>query len=174
MNQVLFTEQQYMRQWWLQVVLAVPVILFIWAFVQQMIMGYPFGDKPMSDFGLLLMGALVLGLSGLLWAANLKTEFLQKGLRYRFFPFHIKTKELPWSEVKKVSLVKYNPIRDYGGWGLRYSFKNGKAFNVQGNLGIRVELKEGKNILFGTQDPEAIKGVFVKLKVPFKNELSSS
>ena len=160
-----------MRQWWIQLVLAIPIILFIWAFVQQMIMGVPFGENPMSDFSLLLMGALVFGLSALLWTASLKTEYHADGLQYRFFPFHLKTHQLKWSEVKQASLLRYRPIKDYGGWGLRYSFKNGKAFNVSGNLGIRMELKDGKKILFSTQDPDEVRKVFSKIKVTFKDEL---
>ncbi|MEN0005337.1 MAG: hypothetical protein AAF798_14390 [Bacteroidota bacterium] len=171
MQAPLFTEQQHMRQWWLQLVLAVPAILVIWALVQQLVFGVNFGNNPMSDMSLFLMAALVFGLSGLLWTANLKTEYTAKHLQYRFFPFHWKDQHLNWSEVKQATLLRYRPIKDYGGWGLRYSVKNGKAFNVSGSLGLRIETKGGKKILFGTQDPEAIRKVFKELKLSLKDEL---
>lgn len=171
MQPTLFTEKQFMRQWWLMVVLAIPIVLFLWAFIQQTIMGHPFGNQPMSDFSLLIMGLLMVGLSTMMWTSNLKTTYTTSKLIYRFYPFHLKTKEQAWSEVKKATLVRYRPIPDYGGWGLRYSMRNGRAFNVSGNIGVRLELKDGKQVLFGTQKPDEIVKVFEQLKVPFKNEL---
>ena len=54
------------------------------------------------------------------------------------------------AEIKSAKAVKYNPILDYGGWGIRYRFKT-KAYNIKGNKGVRIYLKNGKNILFGSQ-----------------------
>lgn len=47
----------------------------------------------------------------------------------------------------------YRPIKEFGGWGMRTAFngKNGKAYNVSGNVGIQLELKNGSKTLLGTQ-----------------------
>ena len=47
----------------------------------------------------------------------------------------------------------YNPIRDYGGWGIRWGTK-GKAYNVSGNRGLYLEFSDGKQLLIGLQKPE--------------------
>ena len=39
---------------------------------------------------------------------------------------------------------------DYGGWGIRFRYK-AKAYNVKGNEGVKVYLKTGRHILFGSQ-----------------------
>jgi hypothetical protein len=44
---------------------------------------------------------------------------------------------------------------EYGGWGYRVGGKkSGIAFNVSGNMGVQIELKNGKKILLGTRKPK--------------------
>ena len=46
--------------------------------------------------------------------------------------------------------MQYKPLAEYGGWGIKYGFK-GKAYNVSGNKGVKIFLKNGLNIMFGSQ-----------------------
>ena len=46
--------------------------------------------------------------------------------------------------------MEYSPLKEYGGWGIKYGFK-GKAYNVRGNKGVKIFLKNGLNIMFGSQ-----------------------
>lgn len=56
---------------------------------------------------------------------------------------------------RKAYVRKYDPIGDYGGWGLKggalWNSKKGKAINVSGDIGIQLELKNSKKLLIGTQ-----------------------
>ncbi|MHC4386604.1 MAG: hypothetical protein ACYSUG_06395, partial [Planctomycetota bacterium] len=47
----------------------------------------------------------------------------------------------------------YSPIAEYGGWGIRFG-KSGGAYNLRGSQGIQLILKNGKNFLIGTQQPD--------------------
>jgi hypothetical protein len=58
--------------------------------------------------------------------------------------------------VASIEVRKYSPIKEYGGWGFRYGFKNGKAYNISGNMGLQLILKNGDRILIGTQKPEEL------------------
>tara|TARA_B100001750_G_scaffold203907_1_gene179983 strand:+ start:4611 stop:4832 length:222 start_codon:yes stop_codon:yes gene_type:complete len=60
---------------------------------------------------------------------------------------------LPFETIKKAAPVTYRPIRDYGGWGIRYGSK-GKAYNVSGNQGVLLEFTKSKPILIGSQKPQ--------------------
>ncbi|MCQ0110186.1 hypothetical protein JGC31_01235 [Zhouia sp. CL16] len=52
-------------------------------------------------------------------------------------------------------VIKYNPIKDYGGYGWRIGFRGkGKALNIRGNKGIQIIYKNNKKLLIGTQKPE--------------------
>jgi hypothetical protein len=59
----------------------------------------------------------------------------------------------PLTELSKYEIRTYQPIREYGGWGIRYG-SSGKAYNISGNTGMQLELKDGTRILLGTQKPE--------------------
>jgi hypothetical protein len=68
-----------------------------------------------------------------------------------------------WSEIEDVSLVKYDGTRDYMGYGLRYSQKNGWCYTVSGTDGLRINLKTGRKILIGTHDRESLETVLKNL-----------
>jgi hypothetical protein len=51
-----------------------------------------------------------------------------------------------------VSIEKINPLRDFGGWGLRYSRQWGKAYTTSGKVVLRLVLRSGKMLNF-TADP---------------------
>ena len=53
-------------------------------------------------------------------------------------------------EIESFKAMEYSPLKEYGGWGIRYGFK-GKAYNVSGNKGVKIFLKNGSNIMFGSQ-----------------------
>jgi hypothetical protein len=72
------------------------------------------------------------------------------------FPFQFKYNEISWNDVLTIEVRKYKPIREYGGWGYRFSFKNGKAYNISGNMGLQIVLKNGDKILIGTQKPDEL------------------
>ena len=85
------------------------------------------------------------------YITQLETRIDQDGIHYRFFPFKRKFTSFPSEKIKEVSVRTYKPIREFGGWGLRYSFKNGKAVNVKGKEGIQLLLNNGDKLLIGTQ-----------------------
>jgi hypothetical protein len=82
---------------------------------------------------------------------QLETKIDESGIHYRFIPFQRKFTSISKDEIQSVFVRTYKPIREYGGWGLRYSFRNGKAINVKGKEGIQLVLKNEKKILIGTQ-----------------------
>lgn len=93
---------------------------------------------------------------------KLITRIDDQGVHYCFFPFHRKHKTISWYEIKSASVRKYDPIGDYGGWGIKggslWNSSKGKAINVKGTIGIQLELNNSKKVLIGTQkEVEAIK-----------------
>ena len=170
MDKELFKEEQRFDQLWLKVplyVLAISnVTLFAYGFYHQLIAGEPWGDNPMSDIGLVFATGLVF----LIWGAvfflfektKLITTIYEKEIRLRFPPFFSKEKAIPIQMIKKMEVRKYNPITEFGGWGLRYGFR-GKAYNVKGNIGLQLNFKNGKNLLIGTQKGEQVKWAISKM-----------
>ena len=67
-------------------------------------------------------------------------------------------KLIKWEEIKKVYVRNYDPISEYGGWGLKGGFfwnkEKGKCVNISGDIGLQIEFKNGKKLLIGTQKKE--------------------
>ena len=87
---------------------------------------------------------------------RLDTEVTQRGIRYRMIPFMRKWKSLSWDEIEHADVRKYSPISQYGGWGVRKTFKGGTAYNMKGCLGLYLTLRDGKTLLLGTQEPDEL------------------
>ncbi len=150
----LFREIQYFRQWWLWLVLLPgPVSLWIGAY-RQLLLGRPFGNNPASDKMLFVLWLLVgVGVPVFFMVARLVTEVREDGIYLRFIPFHWSGLRFPWNTIRHCDARIYRPIRDYGGWGIRFGL-SGKAYNVSGNRGLQLELQNGKRILIGSQRTE--------------------
>lgn len=162
MNKVLFKETQQFRQWWYVVLIlgaTVPVLVMsVYTLYQQMVRGIQVGDSPAPN-GVLIV--VFFAMSIMIWVYfSLKLEvWIDKiGIHYRFFPLIYKERVITKQEIQRFEIRKYNPILDYGGWGIRKGFghKWGKAFNVSGSTGLQLYLASGKKVLFGTQRGQAI------------------
>ena len=92
---------------------------------------------------------------------KLKTRIDEKGVNFQFYPVHFSYRKISWHEISTCYVRKYNAIFEYGGWGFRLGItkKIGRAYSVQGNIGLQLELKNGKKILIGTQKKEDIQRV---------------
>jgi hypothetical protein len=161
----LYTEVQQFRQPWIWaglIIAALSIVPLWYGVYRQLVDGEPLGDNPASDNELLIMAIgvtfIVLGLVVLFLKARLETMVDAEGIRYRFFPFHLRTHEILWETVAKATVRTYRPILEYGGWGIRYGLR-GKAYNVSGNQGLELELRGGGRILFGTQRPVELDSV---------------
>jgi len=82
---------------------------------------------------------------------KLKTKIDSHGVSIQFFPFHSKYVLYKWEDIKSLDVNKYKPLREYGGWGVRFGKKNAKAFSTRGNVALHLIFKKGGNRLIGTQ-----------------------
>jgi hypothetical protein len=157
----LFQEEQRFRQPFLWVIIGVSSLLtigiFAYGMYQQLIQGKPWGDRPMPDPVLLLFGSFMIlfgiGLFVFFCITKLTTEVRGGGLFIRYFPFHLSFRKIPLEKVKKCEARKYKPIREYGGWGIRFG-SHGKVYNVKGNRGVQFEFLSGRRLLIGSQKPD--------------------
>lgn len=97
-----------------------------------------------------------IAIAALFLLLKLQTEVRTDGLYVRFFPFHIHFKRFAAEDLSEYYTRQYKPIREYGGWGIRYSLRNGRAYNVSGNKGVQLVFSTGKKLLIGSQNPEQL------------------
>ena len=85
---------------------------------------------------------------------QLKTEVREDHLLLHFRPF--RKRRVPFSTIASLSARTYHPIREYGGWGIKYGGSSGWVYNVSGNRGVQLELEDGEKLLVGSQKTEQL------------------
>jgi hypothetical protein len=152
-EKVLFTEKQKFTQWWIWLIIGISFFILGYLFIKEINNTGSLSES--KRIGEMIAGLIVVAVIFLLFfSINLKTTITNLGIKFTYFPFILKTKTYLWQDVDQVYTRKYSPIWEYGGWGLRYGFKNGVAYNVSGNNGIQIVLKNGKKVLIGTRKME--------------------
>ena len=136
MMQYIFEENQKFTQWWLWVILlSFPIIAL-----------GPFDENTVNIYHVLIG----LFIPFLFYLFELRLKVNVEGLHYQFSPFHFKSHTIKLEDIESIKAMEYSPLKEYGGWGIKYGFK-GKAYNVSGNKGVKIYLKNGMNIMFGSQ-----------------------
>ncbi len=150
----LYREVQYFRQLWLWILVLSISLIAIWGMVQQLFLGKPFGNNPAPD-AILIVVVIIFGFGFpyAFYKMSLTTEVSSDGIYYRFFPFQLSFHKIRLEDLAKYEVRTYSPIKDYGGWGIRYGRRD-KAYNVSGNRGVQLEFLNGDRLLFGSQQPE--------------------
>jgi hypothetical protein len=162
-DSVLFHEEQSFQQIWVRLlviaIFGTEVLVFGNGMLQQLIFRRTWGTHPLSDPLLFVVGSAALLLSGgilaLVWKARLIAEVRSDGLYVRFVPFHRSFLFYSLESLRSWEAVTYHPMLEYGGWGIRYGTA-GKAYNVRGDRGVRLEFRDGKKVLIGSQRPEEL------------------
>lgn len=145
----LFEERQRITQWWVYALVILPLLPTL------VILGATGHLSSPRDITII---TLVFAATTLLIPLiHLDTKIDQHAIRVRLFPFHLRQRIYPWEQIQSAAIRKYSPLGEFGGWGLRYGGKSkGWAYNIKGDRGLQIVLNDGKRILIGTSDPDAM------------------
>ena len=156
----MYTEKQRFRQIWLWVILIGILSLATFQWVQVSIETNQLINERFVPFLVLLL------VSNLIYAIELKTQINERGVQVQFFPIHFKPRFYAWDSILKAEVRNYSPLAEYGGWGYRIGlFGAGKALNIQGNWGLQLVFKNGQKLLIGTQNLEKITEIMNQIKL---------
>ena len=155
---IIFKEEQRFTQWWLWLLLGGVLLIPIYGIVQQFVLKEPFGNNPMSDWGLVLFLLGMLAFCYFFWWLKLQTTITKKEIAINFPP--LAKKRILWSEVEHAQIVKYSPLI---GYGLRIWTPHGTVYNVKGNRGLSLVLKNGKKYMIGTQRHREVEDIIQTL-----------
>lgn len=87
--------------------------------------------------------------------AGLRTRVTTDGLAVQMIG--LRSRRIAWSDIEAIDEVRVRPLRDFGGWGIRYGGRpRGWMYNVRGQEAVRVRLRTGKTLYVGSQDAEAL------------------
>ncbi len=82
---------------------------------------------------------------------RMKTEVNDVAVTVTFgwIPFY--RRRILFTDISSAEPIQYNPLRDFGGWGIRGIPVS--AMNARGNLGVQLRLRNGRKLMIGSQVP---------------------
>ncbi|MER2598035.1 MAG: DUF6141 family protein [Caldilineales bacterium] len=147
-----FHEEQRFRQPWIWLLILGTAGVQWWGWIQQIVLGRPFGSNPAPDWVLWLLLLLVgIGLPLLFWNIRLLVKVDANGIEMHYWPLspqRIRFEQITGCQVDS----DYQPLQRYGGWGVRGSAQS-RAYSVAGKQAVRLALRDGRELLIGTQRP---------------------
>jgi hypothetical protein len=168
MREILFSETQRFKQWWIYMICIIIDVIFIFGFIWQVILGHQFGNNPAPNYVDTIVMIAMLIITSSIFFGNLKTVIKKDGIYYRFFPLNLRIKKLSLGDISEAYIREYDAMGEYLGWGIRYgdSMKD-KAIILGGDKGIQIVFKNNKKLLLGTLKPleakKALEGIGFKI-----------
>ena len=152
---VRFREEQRFKQWWIWL-LILPLAAFAWwGFVQQIILGQPFGSNPGPDWVVWLILLLVgIGLPALFISIRLIVTVGRDQITIRYRPFT--TRRIGFDEIESYEARTYKPIKEYAGWGIKGWSVERMSYSVSGREGVELTLRDGKRVMIGSQKAQQL------------------
>jgi len=158
MTGAVYSECQAFALPWIWVLVIALAAFAWWVGVRQIFLGRPVGSRPGPD-GLIVGFWIVIGVLLPLFLATsvMLTTVDAEGLKVRVAHGLFPRICIPFDEIVSVEVATYQPLLQWGGWGFRRSAAGDLAYSVGGREVVRVETKEGRFLLVGTRDPEALR-----------------
>jgi len=152
----LFHEEQRFGQWWFWLILlvaAAPAWYIWWQYlVRRRTVSADVTEGVIVWLVWLGVGVL---LPVVFASMRLVTQVRYDGVYVRYIPFHWRWVKITPERIKSVQARTYNPLLEYGGWGIRYGAR-GKAYTVSGNQGVELEFADGRTLLIGSRRAEEL------------------
>lgn len=150
----LYRESQGLKPHFLFPIVAFLIALSAYMVIEQLIIGNPVGDNPASDEGLIAIVFFTgLLLPAFLLSMKLRTMVDQEAIYVRLFP--LKSMTIPLWDVKSFWIRRYDWLRDYGGFGIRFN-SEGWAYIMQGGIGVQIQRTDGRMVLIGSNDVDGL------------------
>lgn len=155
-------EKQRFTQWWIWVLLVLVAVLLAVSKYYTYHLKEPFGNLLPTDTLMETHDLFIFGVILLFATARLVTEADANEIRIRFLPIIFWWKRYRWADMESAEVVKYNAVDEFWGWGIRHNFETW-CYNVKGDHGIRIRMKDGEQLLIGTQKAEAFQNLLKEL-----------
>jgi hypothetical protein len=164
----LFEEKQRFTQWWLWVIIVAASLvvmgLFGNALYQQMVLGKPWGDNPLSDDSLVILAVFnitaVIVMLLIFFNATLEVNVDKTSVSWRYFPLFRK-----WRRIEREDILGFEARKYYiKGYGFHRDLRGNKSVTVKGHDGVEVTLANGSKFLLGTQQPGEFLSALQKMK----------
>lgn len=104
-------------------------------------------------FILVISSVAIASIFALVLSLRMHTSVSDGSLKVRFWPFSRLT--VPIADVNQSEIIQYDPLSDFGGWGVRPGL-GGIIYSVRGRSAVKIVRNGGSLIYIGTGKPEEL------------------
>jgi hypothetical protein len=120
-------------------------------------------EQRFSARWILLLAILpVIGIAVLL-TGHVATEVDGRTIKVEVWPIQLSPVELAIDDLASVEARDYDPLREFGGWGVRNG-RRGAAYNAYGSRGVQLVLTGGRRVLVGSQRADELADVIRRVQ----------
>ena len=163
MAKLLFKETQQANLGCKWIIFIALYVLMFWALYEQLI-----AKDLKGMLAIIFSVAAIVIFNITIVLMKLETEIDETKIAFKFRPYHKKQIVIDFKEISKLYIRNYKPMKEFGGYGIQRSIRNGRCYNVSGRIGLQLLLQNGKKVLIGTQKPKELEQVIDKLKSQIK------
>ncbi len=97
-------------------------------------------------------------------AVIILAEWLVAGLKVRLYREHMELglgraglihKRVRYAQIEDLESVKYHPLREFGGWGVRFNGKK-RAWTARGDRAVVLHMSDGLLLYVGSDNPQRL------------------
>ena len=148
-----FQEKQKFTLTWIYWLLSGVAGIFLYVMI-KLLFFRPVGVETQPTGILILFSVIMLIIVGTILFFNmlqLETWIDMECIKINFKP--LTTRKIYWGDIQNAEVIQYQFV----GFGVRTSSKYQWIYNVKGNMGLVLSLKNGKKILLGTQKEDELR-----------------
>jgi|GEM_PF-1456826 hypothetical protein len=178
MSRIQYTEQQSFRQvLWIWLII-IPIAFLsslgiLFGFYQQLILGEPWGNEPMSDGGMITVMLVVSIVQVLvIWfvsSISVSIEITGEEFRYKFFARFTDWNVLTPPQITGYSLEKYSFWKARGLGYRKDIFRKTVSMIIKPDHILSVKINDGRTIMISTENKEELERAMQKLMSKSEN-----
>jgi len=161
-SEPLFHEEQGLAQARVKIALATVPLICLGLIAWQIVLGHPWGRRPVSNTGLIgwtiILGLVYWRLITVKLVTDLGPDKLSISMRGLWRVHHV-----PLALIENVEVVTFDAAKDFGGFGMR-SVGRTKAYVARGCHGVRLKLNRGAAVVIGSQRADELAGAIQAIR----------
>jgi hypothetical protein len=113
-----------------------------------------FFSRPGDALLLAIAPVVVILVASLISLSHLDVDVTDRGVSIAF-RYLWPTRRIGFADIVGLEVRRYNPLLEYGGWGVRLGPK-GWGYMTAGNEGVQLRLRRGLPVLIGSTRPREL------------------
>jgi len=144
--------------WWVHLMLLGVLVAVVWPVADAAGGGGGEGGASATGSAAVLRLLLGLGIPLLFYTfvGQLRTRVRPEGVELSWGLAGVIRKTIPFEEIQAVEAVTYSPLKEFGGWGLRFGGRGKQAWTTRGNRAAVLTLANGTRFYLGSDRPERV------------------